>query len=104
GLRLLAVTTAVQPDLGQHQRTVVGQVVQPVQVGDERLAALEEDVEADEVEEVELEVLGSRIVDVSDKRLRIGGAGRVDQPADEVAYCRGAMPAYDRRGNLVADR
>ena len=46
--------SAVEAGLGDHERAVAGDVLQPRQVGLELRPGLEEDVEADEVEEREL--------------------------------------------------
>ena len=54
-LRVLAVAAAVEPDLGHQQRAVAGEVLQPRRGRPRgRSRCLEEDVEADEVEERQL--------------------------------------------------
>ena len=53
------------------QRPVAGDVLEPREVGLELRARLEEHVEADEVDERQLEVLGARVVDVGDERARV---------------------------------
>ena len=57
---VVAVAAAVEPDLRHEQRPVAGEVLQAGEIGLEPLARLEIDVEADEVEERQLEVLGRR--------------------------------------------
>ena len=53
-----------------QQRPLAGDVVEAREVGLERLLGLEVDVEADEVEERQLQVLGRGVVDVGDERVR----------------------------------
>ena len=53
-LRLLGVAQRVEAGLGHDQRAVAGDVLQPREVGLELRARLEEDVEADEVDERQL--------------------------------------------------
>ena len=63
--------SAVEPDLAHQQRPVAGEVLQPREVRLEaRSLRLEVDVEADEVEERQLQVLGRRVVDVGDEPVR----------------------------------
>src|SRR2546421_6038052 len=65
-LGLGALAAAVQSNLGQNQRSVARQVVQPRQVGGEGLLRLQVDVETNEIDERELQILGGGIVDVGD--------------------------------------
>ena len=59
---------AVEPDLGHDERPVLGHVLQAREIGLEPIRLLEEDVEADEIEERQLQVLGRGVVDVRDQR------------------------------------
>ena len=101
-LFLVAVAAAVQADLGHQQRLLAGQVLQPVEVGLQRLAAFQIDVEADDVDERQLQVLGRREVDVGDQRTRVLGLDRAHQPRQEGLDLLPAVPAHDGRRDLVA--
>src|SRR5690606_5169276 len=103
-LAQLAVTGAVQPQLSHHQRTLARQVLEPVQVRGQTVRLLEEDVEADEVQEVEPEVLGGRIVHVRGERRRVLRLHGPDQTVQEPLDRGRAVPAYDGGRDLVADR
>ena len=83
---------------------VAGDVLEAGEIGLELGARLEEDVEADEVDEGQLEVLGAGVVDVGDERLGVLLLGRVVEPAQEPLDPPPAVPAHDRGGDLVADR
>ena len=69
-----SVAAAVEADLGDQQRPLAGDVVEARQVRLERSVGLEVDVEADKVEEGQLQVLGGRVVDVGDERSRVDAA------------------------------
>ena len=103
-LLVLAVPPAVQTDLAHHHRPLTRQGVQPSEVGLEPLLRLEVHVEADEVQEIELQVLGGRIVDVGDEAVGRFVFGGAIQPLQEALDAAAAEPARDGRGNLVADR
>src|SRR4029079_2469363 len=65
---------------------------------------LEVEVERDEVEERQSQVLGRRVVDVGEERvggLVAHGAGEAGEEALDAAT---AVPADERRRDLVADR
>ena len=99
-----AVAAAVEPELGHQQRPVAGDVLQAGEVGRDCESRLEVDVEADEVEEGQLEVLGRRVVDVGDERRRILVLRRAIEALDEALDpARGRASARSRR-DLVADR
>src|SRR5438093_10653914 len=103
-LGLLAVAEAVQPDLAQDERTIADEVLQPRQVRVEPVFRLEVDVEADEVEERQLEVLRGRVVDVRHEAVRIL---LLDDPAQSLQVPRGASraePTDERRRDLVPQR
>ena len=102
-LALLAVAAAVEADLGDDERKVVGDVLKPRQVGVEGLRSLEVDVEARQVEERQVQVLGRGEVDVGDQSLRILLLGGAVEALDEALDPAATVPADDRRGDLVAD-
>ena len=72
-LMLLAALAGagVEADLAEDEGPVAGEVVKPGQVAPEVLAALEEDVEHEEVEGLERQVLGRRVVGVGDELIGI---------------------------------
>jgi hypothetical protein len=59
----------VEADLPEHEGAVAGDVLQLGQVPPEVVPVLEEDVEREEVERVQLEVLGRRVVRVGHEEL-----------------------------------
>src|SRR5437016_5172657 len=63
----LAVATTVQTNLCHHQRSLVGEVLQPRQVGIEGRLSLQINIEADDIEEWQLQVFGRRIVNISEE-------------------------------------
>ena len=65
------VAQRVEAGLGDDERPVAGDVLEPSEVGRELRARLEEHVEAHEVDERQREVLGARIVHVGDQRARV---------------------------------
>ena len=104
GLLLLAVATAVEAELGHHQRAIVGQVLQPREIALELLAALEVDVEGEEVEARQPQVLGRGEVDVGDQRAGVLLPGGAAQAREKALDPRAPLPAHDRRRDLVSDR
>src|SRR5205823_7321191 len=63
----------VEANLTEHERPVTGEVLQPGQVATEVRLPFEEHVEGEEVERVEREVLGGRVVRVGDELVGILG-------------------------------
>ena len=71
GLVLLALPDRVDAELGEDERLVLGDVLQPAEIAAEGLLAVQVDVERDEVEELrQVEVLGGREVGVAHQRAR----------------------------------
>ena len=104
GLRLVAVSQAVEPQLGDDERAIAREGLQPCQVGLELLFRFEEDVEADEIEERELEVFGRGIVDVRDEGVGIFLRRHAVELFQELLDSPAPVPAHDRSRDLVADR
>ena len=102
-LRVLALAEGIDAELGQHQRPIDGKVLQPGEIAAERALVVQIDVEAEEVGEVDREVLGRREVRIAHKPARIDGLHRLHQPNQERAYALRAMPTHHIRRNLVAD-
>ena len=67
------------PTSPKHERPVAGQMVEAGQVAAEVGLSLEEDVEHQEVEALERQVLGGRVVGVGDELLGVLLAGDLDQ-------------------------
>jgi hypothetical protein len=74
GLGVEAVALAVEADFGHDEGFVAGEVLEAGEVGLEAVAVFEVDVEADEVDEGEVEVLGGGVVDVGDEGVGVFGA------------------------------
>src|SRR5438093_633882 len=77
------------------QRPVAGHVLQAGEVGAEPLLRFEVDVEADQVQEGEVEVLGRGIVDVGDEGAGILRLDDLVQPAQIPLDPAAAQPAHD---------
>ena len=103
-LAVFAVSAAVEPDLGHHERTVLRHVLQTSEIGVEPVALLEKDVETHKVEEGQLEIFRRRVVDVGDESLGVLGLGRAVQSLEEGLNAPAAVPTHDRRRDLVSDR
>ena len=103
GLRGLAVPAAVETDLGEEERPVARDVLQARQVRLQARARLQVHVEADEVEEGKLQVLGRRIVHVRDEASRIDVLHGLVERFQESLHAVPAMPAHDGGRDLVAD-
>ena len=80
----LAMTAAVEPDLGEDQRPIAREVVESREVGLEALLGLEVDIEAGQVDKPELEILRRRIVHVRDKAARVFAPGRPGEAFEEA--------------------
>ena len=104
GLPVGALAQRVDAELGQHERLVLGDVLEPREVAAEVDLAVEVDVEGDEVDEVgHVEVLGGRKVGVAHQRGGRALLHLVAQRAQEVAHAIGSVPAHDVGRHLVAD-
>ena len=104
-LGAFGVAQRVEADLGDEQRAVARDVLEPGQVRLELRARLEVDVEADEVEERQLEVLGGRVVDVGDERVRVLVLGRVVEALRGSARSAGGRAsARSRPGSRCRSR
>src|SRR5207247_326680 len=103
-LGLLAVPKAVQPDLTHDQRTIAGKVLNAREVGLQALRFLEVDIEANEVEEGELQILRGGIVDVGDQAVGILGSCGLAESLEVTLRTAAAEPAHAGRRDLVADR
>ena len=97
------VAQAVEPDLAHDQRALAGEVVQASEVGLEILPPLQVDVEAHEVQERELEILGGGVIHVGDEPAGIFGLDRAIRPLQVAFDAAPAEPARDRSRNLVAE-
>ena len=104
GLRRHAVPPTVEPDLRHDQGTVAGEVLKAREIRRQAPRRLEIHVEADQVDEGQLEVFGGRIVDVGDQRGGILGPGHVTEPRQELLHAAATVPAHDWGRDLVPDR
>jgi hypothetical protein len=103
GLNVLTVPAAVETELRDQKRAVPGDVMETGEVGLQRLVRFEVDVEADDVEERQLEVLGRRVVHVRDDRLAVDLFHRRTESLDVALDLPTPVPTDDRGRNLVAD-
>ena len=106
GLTFLPVHRTVlggEAHLAQNERAITGQVMQPRQIATEVGAALEEDVEHEEVERLEGQILRRRVIGVGEQPVGVLGARGVDQVAQRVGDHVHPVPAQDVRRHLVAE-
>ena len=105
GGRLLVfpVAAGIKPGLAQDQRPIAGQRLQPGEVGLEFFRRLEEHVEAEEIDERELQVFRGGVVDVGDQRAGIFSFGGVIKSFNEMFDAPVAVPAHDVGGDFVAN-
>ena len=105
-LSLLAVRllTRGNTDLPEHERPVTGQMLQLAEIAAEVLAALEKDVEHQEVDALQRQVLGGRIIGVGDQPAGVDLADDLDQLVERVRHGLQPVPAQDIGGNLVTQR
>ena len=104
GLFLLGVADRVHSELAHDQGLVLRKILQAGQVALEVLAAVQVDVEGQEVDVLRQQILGRRIARVGVEGAGILAAGDVDQMLDEFRHTLRAQPAYHRRGDLVAEQ
>ena len=105
-LSLLAVRLLPRgnTDLPEHERPVTGQMLQLAEIAAEVLAALEKDVEHQEVDALQRQVLGGRIIGVGDQPAGVDLADDLDQLVERVRHGLQPVPAQDIGGNLVTQR
>ena len=103
-LLLLALMQRIDAELGQHQRPVDGEVVQPPDIARERPLVVQIDVEADEIGEIDGQVFGRRKVGVADQRLRVLSSDQGDEALQKAPHRLGAVPADHIGRDLVADQ
>ena len=101
-LPLQPISTAVKPNFRHHEWLVTRQVLKASKIRLESLPRLQINVEAREVHERQIEVLGGRIVYVRHERpgfLTLCNAVEAPEPLFDPAP---AVPAHNLCGNLVA--
>ena len=100
----LTVGAAVDTDLRHDERQITAEVVKPRDVRLVCGAGLEVHVEAREVEERKLQVLGRRVVDVRDEPARVLGLGGAVEARYMALHPPPSEPPNDLARDLVADR
>ena len=103
GLEVSALAQAVRAQLGDDDGPLGGEVLEPGDVALEVLVVLEVDVPGVVVDAADAQVLGGRVVDVRDERTGVRRPDGVGEALQEGLHRRGAVPAHDARGDLVAD-
>ena len=98
------MTTTVQTDFGHQHRSLVRQILDPRQVGLERLARLEVDIEADEIQKRQLQVFGGWEIDVADQGSGVLLLHYAVQALDEFFDTPAPIPAHNGGGNFIANR
>src|SRR5262249_2982090 len=100
----LAMDLGGQAHFGQYERQVARDDLEPAQVGSKRLRLFQEDVEADQVLALHLEVLGGGVVAVGGQHAGIGCVHLFDEPRESLLDGPAAMHPDEVGRNLVADR
>src|SRR5579884_3285846 len=104
-MRLLRLAGAhrVHAELGQHQRLVHREVVEPRDVAAERALVVQVDVEAEKIGEVDRQVFGRGIVRIADERARMLLLDQSDETLQEAPHRLDPVPPDHVRRDLVAD-
>ena len=92
-LPLLPLAEGIDAEFGQDQRLVDRDVVQPRDISAERGLVVQIDVEADEIGEVDGQILGRRVIGVADQRVGMLGLDAGDKALEKAAHGLGAVPA-----------
>ena len=103
-LALEAFAHAVGAGLGEQQRALAGDVLQPREIRAQLGLAVQVDVERADVVRVDVEILGGRKVDVGEQALRRFRLHLVVELAQETFDAPLSVPADHGRRNLVAER
>ena len=96
-LHLLVVSQTVQTQFAHQQGTIHSQVMKPGQIGIELGLRFEIDIEAKQVQERQLEVLGGRIIGIGHQALGVLLLGRPVKTLDKTLHLAMPVPA-DQRG------
>jgi hypothetical protein len=104
GLAILPMSKAVDAELGQDERTVARDVLEPPQIRLQAGLRLETDVERDEVQERKLQILGGRVIDVCDERVAVLVLDRAVEPLEVPLDLLASVPPDERGRDLVAKR
>ena len=99
----LAVPVTVQSHLGHDQWAVPGDVVQAAEVGIQAFLRFQINVEAGEIEERKLQILGGWVIDVGDQAFGVLGFCRPVETFEKTFQFAPAMPANDGGRDLVAN-
>src|SRR5215471_457175 len=99
----LAVDLGSQTQLRHQYGQGTRDDLQVAQVGSQQLRSLQEDVEADQVLALHLQVLGGGVVAVGGQHVRVGLVHLIDEPRQRVLDGADAMDSHQVSGDLVAD-
>src|SRR5260370_31743915 len=99
----LAFTNRIHSRLAQHQRPIVGRRKQMGKVAPIINLAMEIDVEANHIEEIEIEIFRRRVIRKRKEAVRIAIPADLVKFAQELIDRARPVPAHDIRSNLVAD-
>src|SRR5258705_9368987 len=101
-LDILAVAPAVETDFAHHERALAGERLQTRQLCLEPILGFGGTVIGGEIQELEPQVFGGRIVDICDQAVGSLVLRSAIQPLQVALDPRRAEPARQRSGNLVA--
>ena len=103
-LLLASEAAAVGAQLGEQQRAVAGQVLEARDVAADAGGVVQVDVEREHVDERQPQVLGARVVHVGQQPAAVDLANLAAEPLEKPFHPVAAVPAHDRRRDLVSDR
>ncbi len=99
-----AIPAAVEADFGHQQRAVARNVLQAREVGFKARLRLQVNVEANQIQERKLQVLGSGIVHISKEAFGVLRFCRRVQLLQKTLHPAAPVPAHDRSRDLVTHR
>src|ERR1700757_2165324 len=103
-LLLLAQPHRIDPELGQYQRLIDSEVVQPCDISPECRLVMKIDVETNEIGELDRQIFGRRKVGIADQRAGMLLSDTCDEAPDKPAHRLGTVPANDVGRDFVADK
>ena len=103
GLLVRAVAHRVDAELGQDERLVDREIVQPRDIATERRLLVQVDVEAEEIREIDGQIFGRGKIGVADQRAGMLLAHQPDQFPQETPHGFDAVPSDHVWRDLVPD-
>ncbi len=103
GLLFLRVANRIHPELAQHERLFLGQVLQAKEIFFEVALVVQVDIEAAEIDVLRQEVFRRRIAGVGEEDIRVRLASDADQRLEKFGHAPHPEPAHHGGWDFVAD-